>query len=300
MNSFRDLKTNKVDLAKVILTGIPFDKNASIGKGASLAPKRLRELSYDNPATTMDGIIISEAKIFDSGDVVYENESNQDYFKKIEEHLYKTLKTDKFNLVFGGDHSVAIGTQEAFKKYALSKGKIPAIIHIDAHPDICDSYEGTIYSHACPIKRAIDNGYETKNIVIIGARSYEEQEVHYLAKHPEIKVYKSSYINEFGISHMLNEIKAKFDDKYLIYLSYDIDANDPSFAPGTGTPETFGLHSKTVLDIIVSLIRDFNVQMMDIVEIAPPLDNNDITSWLALKTLYEVLYELLKKQTNRL
>lgn len=295
-NSFRDLKTASIGDAKVILTGIPFDKNASIGKGAAKAPNRLRELSFDNPATTMDGTIISEAKIFDSGDVVYQDENDQDYFLKIEKHLLKNLETGKFNLVFGGDHSVAIGSQEAFRKYALSEGKLPAIIHIDAHPDICDIYEGTIYSHACPIKRAIDNGYEPQNIVIVGARSYEEQEVRYLNAHPEIKVYKSSYINRFGINDMLSELKNTFNENYMIYLSYDIDVNDPSFAPGTGTPEPFGLDSKIVLNIIVSIIRDFNVRMMDFVEIAPPLDNNDITSWLALKTLYEVLNELLKKE----
>ena len=91
-------------------------------------------------------------------------------------------------------------------------------------------------------------------------------------------------------------MKNKFlDEKYEIYLSYDIDANDPAYAPGTGTPEAFGLTSLTILEIVTGLIKELNVRALDIVEVAPPLDVNNITSWLALKTIYEVFYTLQNK-----
>jgi hypothetical protein len=78
-------------------------------------------------------------------------------------------------------------------------------------------------------------------------------------------------------------------DEYMIYLSYDIDANDPSFAPGTGTPEAFGLNSIKLMNFIKVLFKNLPIKVMDIVEISPVLDTNNITSWLALKTIYEVL-----------
>lgn len=291
---FRDLLVTDINKARVILTGVPYDKNASVGKGASLAPQVLRELSYHLPAVDMNGHIISDCKIFDTGDLKCENNDCLTYFQKVQNHLLKTLKTEKFNLVLGGDHSIAIASEAAFYDYAVSKNKIPAIIHLDAHPDICDEYEGSKYSHACPIKRAIDYGYETNNIVLIGIRGFEEQEVKYFAEHQEIKVFTSSNIHTNGVQQVINYLKDKFDDRYMVYLSYDIDCNDPCFAPGTGTPEAFGANSEDVLSIIRFVIASLNVKMMDLVEIAPPLDINDITSWLGLKTLYEVFYELIK------
>ena len=96
---------------------------------------------------------------------------------------------------------------------------------------------------------------------------------------------------------MISYITNKYNsDKYLVYISYDIDANDPSYAPGTGTPEAFGLTSKETMKLITSLVRNLNVDALDIVEVAPPLDVNNITSWLALKTLYEVFNELINKK----
>ena len=96
-----------------------------------------------------------------------------------------------------------------------------------------------------------------------------------------------------GIDLLVKILKAKYsDEKYLIYISYDIDANDPSYAPGTGTPEAFGLTSFETTSLITSLISYLNVDTLDIVEVAPPLDVNNITSWLALKSLYEFFYSL--------
>lgn len=293
---FRDLLIENIEESKVILTGIPFDKNASVGKGASLAPKRLRELSKHLPPLTKDGQDISSCKIFDAGDIIPKEEACEEYFKRIEQQVSKTLSLNKFNLFIGGDHSVAIPLQRAFLKEARRQKKKAGIIHIDAHPDICDVYEGSPYSHACPIRRAIDEGFDKKDILLLGMRGFELQEVKYFEKNPEIEVYFSTYINQKGISSILQRIKEKFDENYVIYLSYDIDANDPCFAPGTGTPEPFGLQSKDVLDLILSIFRTVNVLAMDLVEIAPPLDCNDITSWLGLKTLYEIFNIIIQKE----
>ena len=280
---FRDLLTNDLEESDVILLGIPYDEGCSCGKGASLAPKVMRELSSFLPPFTADGKSLKNLKMYDSGDVLE--------FSKIEDKFKEILNHNKFNLVLGGDHSVSIPTEKAFLDYAKSLNKIPVIIHIDAHPDICNFYDGSKNSHACTNMRAIDNGYKTEDITLVGIRGYEEQEVIYLDLHKELEVYNASYLNEYGFEKVLKSLfnKYKNSDKHLVYLSYDIDANDPSFAPGTGTPEAFGLNSIKLLNFIKELFLNLPIKVMDIVEVSPVLDTNNITSWLALKTIYEIL-----------
>lgn len=296
---FRGLLVDNVEKCKIILTGIPYDGNASIGKGAAEAPARIRELSRFFPPLTMDGEDISACKIFDRGDLVCEDEDCPTYFRRIEEQVSSTLRNDKLNLFIGGDHSVAIPLEKAFLDFAKKQGKKAGIIHIDAHPDICDVYEESRLSHACPIRRAIDNGFDKTKLLLIGMRGYELQETEYFKQNAEIEVYPSSYIIANGIKPILKRIEEKFDEEDLIYLSYDIDVNDPCFAPGTGTPEPFGLNSLDVLNMIRHIFRKRKVIAMDMVEIAPPLDSNDLTTWLGLKTLYEIFKILIDRGNER-
>ena len=293
MKEFRDLMVDDITKSNVIICGVPFDGNASVGKGASLAPDTLRELSYDLPALDRNGNLLSNTFIYDQGNF------DASDFNKLSEEIYSKIISydDKFQIVLGGDHSIAIASEKAFYKKALEENKEPVIIHIDAHPDICDEYHGSKYSHACPIKRALDLGFKDENITLIGVRGFEAQEIETFKKHPLLDVYKASDVNKLGIEALLLILCSKYkNSKYKIYLSYDIDANDPSYAPGTGTPEAFGLKSIDILDLICGLISNLNVTTMDLVEIAPPLDVNNITSWLGLKTLYEVFHILEEKK----
>lgn len=295
MNEFRDLLVSNLEDSNIVICGVPFDKNASVGKGASLAPKVLRELSYDLPALDRNGNLLNDTRIYDFGDF-----SGED-FDLLEKNIYDNIisQKDKFQIILGGDHSIAIASEKAFYKKAIEEGKEPVIIHIDAHPDICDEYHGSKYSHACPIKRALDLGYKDQNITLIGIRGFEKEEIETFKKHPLLDVYKASDVNKLGIEPLLLILASKYKNpKYKIYISYDIDANDPSFAPGTGTPEAFGLKSIDVLNLILGLINSLNVTAMDFVEIAPPLDVNNITSWLALKTMYEIFHLLEEKREN--
>lgn len=284
---FRELLTGDVKFADCILTGIPYDLGCSVGKGAKQAPKRIRELSGCLPAFTKDGDDIRNFKIYDNGDV-----SKLD---KLEDTMNELYPLKPFKLFIGGDHSVSIPLQKSFINNAIKNEKTPVIIHIDAHPDILDFYDGSKLSHACTNKRAIDNGLLTSNLVMFGIRGFEAYEVSYLKQHPEIEVYTSSYIQEEGIEGICKKLKKRFaSSQYEVYLSYDIDANDPAFAPGTGTPEHFGLNSLDVLNFIKYIVNNLNVRVMDIVEVSPPLDVNNITSWLVLKTLLEI-FKIIKK-----
>lgn len=294
MNEFRDLMAKSEEEANVFLCGVPFDKNASVGKGASLAPQIIRELSYDLPALDMLGNDLRKVKIHDLGDFC------GDSFEELEKNFADNLLTkDGFHIILGGDHSIAIASERAFYDSCIKRNKVPVIIHMDAHPDICDVYEGSKYSHACPIFRALEYGYEDRNITMLGIRGFEAQEIETFKKHPNLDVFKSFDIKKLGVEALLTLLVSKYrDEKYEVYFSYDIDANDPAYAPGTGTPEAFGLTNFETVAILTGLIANLNVTCLDIVEVAPPLDVNNITSWLALKSLYEVFHTLI--ESNKL
>ena len=273
---WRGLLVKNFEEAEIVTFGIAIDKNCSIRKGACKAPKILRRCSEFLPPVTMDGQIL-HSNLYDLGDV-----KKYDY-----EDVYQKLKlcvNKKFTLILGGDHSISILSQKAYRE--LTNKKV-GIIHIDAHADICDYYDNSNYSHACVNRRALENGYSLSDITMIGIRSYEIQEVKFLEKN-KINVYSSEKVTELGIEKILKETCEKYKDYEEIYLSFDIDAVDPSFAPGTGTPEAFGVSSKEVLELIVGLITKLPIKIMDIVEVSPPLDCNNMTSCLELKYILEI------------
>lgn len=273
---WRDLLADSLDSADAVVFGIPFDENCSVGRGAKLAPSVMRELSDALPPFSVDGHRIP-TMLFDLGDV-----SGYDYAAVLDK--MKSGEGKKLTLMIGGDHSVSILSEKAYRE--LRSGK-RALIHIDAHADICDFYDGSYNSHACVNKRALENGFSESDITMIGIRSYEEQEVDFLSN-SGIDVYSANKVNA-GVDAVLDKVIEKYSDYDGVYLSFDIDAVDPAYAPGTGTPEAFGLPSFTVLHILERLIESLPVDAVDIVEVAPPLDVNNITSWLALKYVLEIL-----------
>lgn len=292
-NYFRDLLVQDISTSNVIISGIAYDLGCSCGSGASKEFEKMCELSAYLPPFSMDGNDLRNIKLYNNGLLKIDE---KDFYNSLFLKAETLFATGKINVFIGGDHSVSISTEKAFLDYCKKVEKIPVIIHIDAHPDICDIYNESKYSHACTNRRSLENGLADENLVLIGIRGYEAQEVEFLHKHPKISVYNASYLNRYGILKMLNELKNKYsDNKHLVYLSYDIDANDPSFAPGTGTPEAFGLNNLDILEIVKFIIANLNVVATDLVEISPSLDINDITTWLGLKTLYEIFNELIEK-----
>ncbi len=291
-NPFRGCTVTDIHHAHVLLTGIPYDEGCSCGSGARLAPQTMRELSSFLPPLSKDGMLLNSIQLYDTGDIKKQDSS---YFEHIEKESLKRFLTNKFPIFLGGDHSITIPLQRSFYQYCQNIKKIPVIIHLDAHPDICDEYDQSKYSHACTNFRSLEYGYLPEHLHLIGVRGFELQEVQYLNQHPEIHVYTATKILKEGIQPIIEQLKAMYDDRYAIYLSYDIDINDPAYAVGTGTPEAFGLPSIMVLELIIELFKNLPIAAFDIVEVSPSLDCNNMTSWLALKTLYEVFAVLIQK-----
>ena len=283
---WRDLLADGIDSADIVLFGIPYDGNCSVGRGASEAPAVMRRLSESLPPFAVDGSRIPQI-LHDMGDV-----AGYDY--DAVSRMMASGEGKRLTVMLGGDHSVSILTEKAYREQR--KGR-RGLIHIDAHADICDFYNGSHNSHACVNRRALENGFSPEDIVMVGIRSYEAQEVDLLSKIP-LKVYSAQEVMD-NPSDVADEIIKKYADYDGVYLSFDIDAVDPAYAPGTGTPEAFGMSSLTVLHLLGRLISSLSVDAMDIVEVSPPLDVNNVTSWLALKYLLEI-FNLINKHKGAL
>ena len=281
---WRELLTNNYQEANVVVLGLPYDGAVSCGKGASLAPQVMRELSSYLPPVSYNGTIL-KTKVFDFGDA-YD-------FSKAEDDIKKVMENNKFKLIIGGDHSISIKTQKAFIEY--HQDKLVGIIHCDAHADLCDVYDDSKVSHACVNRRALDSGLKDEDIAYIGNRSWEIQELEYYSQHSEILSLPMHKIKALGLNKSIELVNNKFKDYDAIYLSVDIDSLDPSYAPGTGTPEAGGFSSFELMEFVKAVVDKLNVKALDVVEVSPPLDINNITSSAALKLIYEVFYCLDKK-----
>lgn len=278
--------------ANLCVMGIPFDSAVSCGKGSALAPETIRNLSRYLPATTEEGHQFENLKVYDHGDVPMDLNWEK-YYSLVESEALDLLSTDKFCLFIGGDHSVSIPLHKAFRK--KHEGKKMGIIHFDSHSDICDEYDNHKWSHACTEKRALDDLIEPQDLALVGIRSWEAEEIEYLDENPVLLI-KAFDIFKDGYKSACERLRERFKDYDVIYFTLDIDVIDPAFAPGTGTPEAGGPSSREVIEMVKFIFKELPIAAMDVVEVAPPLDTtNQITSWAALKIIYEVFGELSKR-----
>lgn len=285
-----ELNCEEIKDADVNVMGVPFDGAVSCGKGSASAPEKIRSLSRYLPAITEEGFEIKNLKVYDHGDVPF-SLNWKEYYAEVEKEALNLFKTGKLCLFFGGDHSVTIPLTRAFGQHYT--GRRIGIIHFDSHPDLCDEYDGSKWSHACPLRRAVEDVIKPSDLAQVGIRSYESEEVVFYKENPDLLRIRAYDVFHEGWQTACEKLKAKFEGYDALYISLDIDVLDPAFAPGTGTPEAGGLSSRELMEIIKYLMTNLPIAAMDLVEVSPPLDSvNNITSWAALKIVYEIFGKL--------
>lgn len=288
---------DKKENAKICIMGIPFDNGVSLNKGTSKGPETMRSLSVDLSDTTDDFELISDNLIYDAGDVPVELNWEK-YFKTVEDKAYELLQDNQICLFLGGDHSVTIPLHKAFFKHHRAN-KIDAkigILHFDAHYDLCHQYDGHKWSHACTEARALEDlKIGDQDLTFVGVRVAEAIELELLKKHPGIHTITAADVYDRGTASVVSDLTDRYGDYDAVYLTLDIDVLDPAYAPGTGTPASGGLSSMDLIKIFKQIIRKLPIKAMDIVEVSPPLDVNNITSWAALKIIHELFSFASKK-----
>jgi agmatinase len=278
-NYFADAEAS-FDESDFIIFGVPYDKTSSFRKGASKAPDKIREASWNFETFNLfTGKDIADLKIHDYGNLDVEKLKPTDMTEKVTNFVKKILDKNKFPIAIGGEHSITPGIIRAYPKDI-------AVIALDAHIDFRKKYENDSNNHACVIRRISDH-INIKNIAVLGIRSAEK------AEFIEEKKKGLFFINSFdikkeGIEKYLEKTKKYLKDKP-IYLTLDIDVVDPSFAPGTSTPEPFGLSDIDILKCI-----DFFSKYLigfDIVEVCPAYDNGQ-SSLLAAKYIRNLIEKI--------
>ena len=278
--------------AHVGVLGVPFDGAASFRRGTAFAPARLRQLTPHLAPCAEEGQPLTLG-VRDHGDVPNDLEWTR-YFRDVEARAVKVLQ-HPLALFLGGDHSVTVPLMRAFNR---SMKRPFGVLHFDSHPDLFDSYEGHKWSHACTERRALElSGLDPEHLVLVGLRSFAREEWDFLKEHDEIPYYTARQCHQQGIEAIVDAVVERLSDVEAVYFTLDIDGLDPAQAPGTGTPEGGGLTTRDLLELVRGVFQRLPVRAMDVVEVAPPLDHSDITSFAALKVIYEAWWAL--QETRR-
>jgi agmatinase len=267
--------------ARFVVFGVPFDRTSSFRMGSRSAPNRIREESHNFESYMLEHRLdLCDIPIHDAGNLE-EFGSTAQMTEEVEFAVREMiLKKGKFMLMLGGEHSITPTAVKAFKSFC----KEPVcVLSLDAHLDFRASYLDETNSHACALRRSADI-VGVKNVASIGIRSMSREESEDIKDLP-LNFITSYDVAEKGINACLKKAVSKFG-RSRIYLTLDIDCIDPAYAPGTGTPEPFGLTPMDVKHIINAIAP--RLAGFDLVEVCPPYDNGN-TSALAARIAREVI-----------
>jgi len=206
-------------------------------------------------------------------------------FREIQEYVHGLVEKGIRFTMIGGDHSVTIPVERGINE-ALSEPF--GIIHVDAHMDLSYELEGDPLSHGSTEQRALElaNIDSTENLYFIGIRSIEPDEFEFARGH-HIQVKTAYDCFREGMEAVASDCVAKMKKFSKVYLTFDIDALDPGFAGGTGTPQFGGITPRMALTLLEKLFTELNIIGFDIVEIAPPLDDSLASMYAGRKILTE-------------
>jgi len=271
--------------SEAVIYGMPMDWTVSYRPGSRFGPARIREVSIglEEYSPYLDREL-EEVKYFDAGDIPLPFGNAQRSLDMIEDFVDKILAADKFPLGIGGEHLVSWPVIKAmYKKYPDL-----AIIHMDAHTDLREQYEGEPLSHSTPIRKAAEL-IGPQNVYSFGIRSGMKEEFQWAKEN-------GMYIAKFEVLEPLKEVLPKLAGRP-VYVTIDIDVLDPAHAPGTGTVDAGGITSKELLAAIHEIAKsDLKVVGADLVEVAPVYDHSEQTANTASKLIREMILGWVQKR----
>ena len=258
--------------SEIVILPVPFDATSTWIKGADKGPKAILEASsnlefYDIETDSE----VYKKGIFTEKEII--SNKSEDMINKVEEKVNQLIKTGKFVVIVGGNHSVSNGT---IKAHANSFKNL-SILHLDAHGDSRDIYEGNKYSHACVIARAKE---VVKNIVSVGIRAVDSSEIERMNKN-KVFFAHDIYNSTDWIKKVVNELSEN------VYITIDVDVFDPSIIPSTGTPEPGGLNWYQVTGLLKEVAKKRNITGFDVVELCP--SDNKASDFTIAKLIYQLL-----------
>ncbi|MEK9756475.1 MAG: agmatinase [Bacteroidota bacterium] len=266
-------KYGKLENSKIVLISVPFDATSTWQKGADKGFEAFLDASenmelYDietNSEVYKNGVFIDES--------IKEKISPEKMVEQVHQLVKKYIIKDKFVTIFGGEHSISIGTIRAFKDCFKSL----SVLHLDAHADLRDEYDGTEFNHACAVYEAS----KTTNLIQVGIRSMDISE-------KEVMNYDKVFFAEdiFYDESWQDQATELLSDN--VFITLDVDVFDPSIMPSTGTPEPGGLLWNETISFLKKVFSEKNVVGFDIVELCPN-PNNKAPDFMVAKLYYKML-----------
>ena len=284
----RQPHTRELAGVDVAVVGVPYYGATSYRSGTRFGPRAIREQTlllwgYNNALQVAP---FEKLKVIDYGDVDVIPVDVVGTHQAVEREVGALLAAGCRVVTLGGDHSISL---PLLRVHRQKYGPL-AVVHFDAHPDTWDEeFPGRKFSHGTPFRRAIDEGLIDLNAYLqIGIRGptpaahdYED------ARRLGARMITFDEALSLGTDGVIAEIRRRVGPRPM-YLTFDIDAVDPAFAPGTGTPEVGGFSSWQALQMVRGL-RGLNLVGCDLVEVSPPFDSQGITAILAANLAFEFL-----------
>jgi agmatinase len=276
-NGFADA-TATFEEASFVVVGVPFDRTTSFRPGARFGPDSIRQHSWNFESYDLEtGIDLADVPVHDLGNVE-EFGFAKDMVDSVREEIRPVYAAGKIPIVLGGDHACSPPCVEAYPE-----GKSIGVLYLDAHMDFRSSYLGDSRSHACSSRRIVER-VGAENVVVLGVRSVSKEEIED-NRSVGMKFVTAHEVARDGIeSSVRKALNLLHSDR--IYVSLDIDAIDPAYAGGTGTPEPFGLTPRDVKHVLGEVAP--RLAGFDIMEVSPHYDTGN-TSLLAARLAREAI-----------
>ncbi|MFL0121504.1 agmatinase [Tenacibaculum maritimum] len=266
-------KYAKLETSKIVLIPVPYDETSTWQKGADKGIDAFLEASenmelYDietNSEVYKEGIYITEK--------ITEKSSPEAMVNTVHQLTKKYINKNKFVTILGGEHSISIGTIRAFNECFDNL----TVLHIDAHADLRKEYDGSPYSHACAVYEANQH----TNLIQVGIRSMDISETRVINRDKVFFAHEMA-ANEYWMDDVIDLLTND------VFITFDLDALDPSIMPSTGTPEPGGLLWYETLSFLSKVFSKKNVVGFDLVELCPN-PNEKSSDFLAAKLYYKML-----------
>jgi agmatinase len=269
--------------SKIVIIPVPYDGTSTWQKGSDKGPQAFLEASENMELYDIE----TDSEVYKKGvflaEAITENSSPEAVVELVHQTTKKYINRNKFVTIFGGEHSISIGTIRAFNECFANL----TILHIDAHADLRKEYEGSNCNHACAVYEANKN----LNLVQVGIRSMD------ISEKREMNLDKVFFahdmaMNEDWIDDVIDQLTSN------VFITFDLDALDPSIMPSTGTPEPGGLFYYETLEFLKRVFEEKNVVGFDMVELCPN-KNEKSSDFLAAKLFYKMLsYKFAENQDS--
>lgn len=259
--------------ASIVLIPVPYDGTSTWQKGADKGPEAFLDASRNMELYDIE----TDTEVYHHGiflaDAVLEKSSPEAMVEAVHEITKKHIKKNKFVTLFGGEHSISIGSIRAFNEMYDNL----SVLQLDAHADLRKEYDGSTCNHACAVYEAS----QKTNLIQVGLRSMDSIEV---GVNDDEKMFYAHDMDQDD--YWAEKATELLTDN--VFITIDLDVFDPSICPSTGTPEPGGLLWYETLDFLKMVFEEKNVVGFDIVELCPnPADKS--SDFLAAKLYYKLL-----------